>query len=59
VIDACYRVHPWLPIFVVDAVIGVPFYLFGMSLVGSGRLRSRSRSRDGVSTLRRLLRRYG
>jgi signal peptidase len=63
VLDACYRIHPWLPIVVVDAVIGVPFYLFGMSIIGSGRLRSRSRSRsrsrDGVSTLRRLLRRYG
>jgi signal peptidase len=61
VIDACYRVHPWLPIVVVDAVIGVPVYLFGMSLVGTGRLRSRSRSRsrDGRSALGRLLNRYG
>jgi signal peptidase len=59
VIDACYRIHPWLPILVIDAVIGVPFYLFGMSVVGTGRLRSRSRSRDGVSTVRRLLNRYG
>lgn len=59
VIDACFRIHPWLPILVIDAVIGVPFYLFGISLVGTGRLRPRSRSRDGVSTVRRLLNRYG
>ena len=59
VIDASYRVHPWLPILIIDAVIGIPFYLIGMFLVGTGRLRSRSRARDSVSTVRRLLNRYG
>ncbi|WP_251330725.1 signal peptidase I [Haloplanus pelagicus] len=59
VIDAGYRLHPWVPVVLVDAVIGVPFYLLGTWLVGSGRLRARSRSRDGVSTLGRLLNRYG
>jgi signal peptidase len=59
VIDALYRVHPWLPILIIDAVIGIPFYLIGMFLVGTGRLRSRSRARDSVSTVRRLLNRYG
>jgi signal peptidase len=59
VIDASYRVHPWLPILIIDAVIGIPFYLIGMFLVGTGQLRSRSRARDSVSTVRRLLNRYG
>ncbi len=53
VIDTLYGVHPWLPVVVVDAVVGVPFYLLGVRLVGTGRVRSRSR--DGPSWLRRLL----
>ena len=56
-IDALYRVHPWAPIVVIDALLGVPFYLIAVRLLGSGRVRTRSR--DGPSTLDRLLSRYG
>ncbi|WP_459192822.1 signal peptidase I [Halosimplex sp. J119] len=49
---ALYEVHPWLPIVVIDALIGVSFYAFGVSLGGTGRIRSRSR--DGPSRLDRL-----
>jgi signal peptidase len=48
-IDALYRVHPWLPILAIDALLGVPFYLLGVRLLGEGRMRTRSR--DGPSAL--------
>ena len=38
-----HDIHPWLPIVVINAVIAVPFYLFGMRLLGTGRIRSRQR----------------
>jgi signal peptidase len=52
-----YAVHPWLPVVVIDALVGVPFYLLGIYLVGSGRVRRRSR--DGPGTIDRLLARLG
>ena len=55
VIDALYRIHPWAPIVAIDALIGIPFYLFGITLLGTGRIRNRSRSRD-LSTLTRIRR---
>ena len=57
VVDALYRVHPWLPIVVIDALLGGAMYLVGMAVVGTGRVRSRSR--DGPSTLSRLVNRFG
>jgi signal peptidase len=57
VIDWLYRLHPWGPIVVIDVVLGVPFYLLGVSLVGTGRIRTRSRDRP--SALRRLWMRLG
>jgi signal peptidase len=52
-IRALYEVHPWLPILAIDALIGVPFYLLGVFLVGTGRVRRRSR--EGPSTTDRVL----
>jgi signal peptidase len=52
VVDGLYRTHPWLPILAIDAVLGVPFYLLGVRLVGTGRVRRRTR--EGSSTLDRL-----
>ncbi|AXG10689.1 signal peptidase I [Haloplanus rubicundus] len=57
VVVALYRVHPWLPIVVIDALLGGTMYLVGMAVVGTGRVRSHSR--DGPSTLRRLANRFG
>ena len=57
VIDGLYRIHPWVPIAAIDVVLGVPFYLFGVSLAGTGRIRTRSRDRP--SRLRRLWTRFG
>jgi len=57
-IDALYRVHPWLPIVAIDALLGVPFYLGSLALVGRGRVRRRSRDRGGPSWLRRVVNRY-
>jgi len=51
-IRSLYEAHPWLPILAIDAVLGIPFYLIGVSLMGTGRLRSRSR--DGPSRFERL-----
>lgn len=56
-IDALYRIHPWAPIVAIDVLLGVPFYLLSIALVGRGRVRTRSR--DGPSALDRLRSRLG
>ncbi|MFB6161157.1 MAG: signal peptidase I [Haloferacaceae archaeon] len=55
-VRALYDLHPWAPIVAIDALIAVPFYLLGVRLVGTGRIRDRSRDR-GRSALGRLRRR--
>ena len=57
-IQGLYEVHPWAPIIAIDALIAVPFYLVGVALVGSGRIRRRSRSRDlpTITRVRRAVR---
>jgi signal peptidase len=55
-IATLHEVHPWLPIVAIDALLGIPFYLLGVTLLGTGRLRKRER--DGPSTLERLIGRY-
>ncbi|MDT3435511.1 signal peptidase I [Haloarcula sp. 1CSR25-25] len=52
-IRSLYLVHPWLPIITIDALLGGSFYLLGMALVDTGRVRARSR--DSPSQFRRLL----
>jgi signal peptidase len=52
-IQTLHGIHPWAPILVIDALLGIPFYLLGMSLVGTGRIRSRDREKP--SRLRRLI----
>lgn len=42
--QALYEIHPWLPIVCIDLLIGVPFFLVGLLVVGRGRVRNRSRS---------------
>ncbi len=56
VIRSLYETHPWLPVAVIDALIAVPFYVVGTRLVGSGRIRSRTR--ESPSVVARLYRRY-
>lgn len=53
VLEALYRIHPWVPIVAVDAFLGLPVYLLTVRVLGRGRIRSRSR--DGPSRVRRLL----
>ncbi|WP_302082418.1 signal peptidase I [Salinibaculum rarum] len=55
-IRTLYGVHPWLPVVAIDALIVVPFYLVGVGLLGTGRIRSRSR--EAPSRLTRLYSRY-
>ena len=52
-IDALYETHPWAPIVAIDLLIGVPFYLAGIALVGTGNVRARTRddSRSGTGGL--------
>lgn len=45
-IRSLYRVHPWAPILVMDALIGTAFFGFAAGFVGMGQTRVRSRSRD-------------
>ena len=52
-IRSLYLVHPWLPVVVIDALLGGSFYLLGIALVDTGRVRSRSR--ETLSRIRRLL----
>jgi signal peptidase len=51
-IDALYRIHPWAPIVVTDALIGIPFYFVGVRALGTGRIGKRSRSRDPPALVR-------
>jgi signal peptidase len=57
-IRTLHTVHPWLPVVVIDALVGVPFYLLGVALVGTGRVRRRTRDVDWTSRLRGRIRRY-
>ncbi|WP_380680541.1 S26 family signal peptidase [Salinigranum sp. GCM10025319] len=56
-IASLYAIHPWFPIVAIDALLGVSFYLLGVALVGTGRVRSRSRetSTAGRRLVSRLL----
>lgn len=54
-VHALYAIHPWLPIGVEDLELGVPFYLFGTLLVGSGRIRRRDRERPTRSIATRIV----
>ena len=58
VIQTLYAVHPWAPIVAIDAVIGLPFYILGVRLVGTGRIRDRSRD-GGYGLLTRVRRLVG
>ncbi|MFC7131936.1 MULTISPECIES: signal peptidase I [Salinibaculum] len=55
-IRSLYGIHPWLPVLAIDALLAIPFYFVGTRLVGTGRLRTRSR--ETPSTLSRLYHRY-
>lgn len=49
-IQLLYELHPWAPIVVIDALIGVPFYVLGVRLAGRARIR-RDRSRKSRQTV--------
>lgn len=50
-IVSLYEVHPWLPLVVVDVIVGVPVYLFTTLLLGNGRVRARHRDDPGDGLL--------
>lgn len=46
VITSLYDIHPWLPLAVINGLIGVPFYLFSMLILGGNRrIRTRTSNR--------------
>jgi signal peptidase len=47
IIESLHRLHPLAPVFVIDGLIGLTTIAVGFLLVGSGRIRVRSRSRGG------------
>ncbi|WP_330630745.1 signal peptidase I [Halocatena halophila] len=54
-IDLLYRIHPWLPVIVIDSLVFVAFLAVTTKLLGRGYVRSRpSRSRF-VRRIKRLL----
>jgi signal peptidase len=44
VIESLYGIHPWVPIVAINTIIGVPFYVFGLLILGEGRVRARKRN---------------
>jgi len=52
-IETLHAVHPWLPIVVIDGLLGGSFYLLWVVMVDNGRVRRRSR--DGPSRIDRIL----
>jgi signal peptidase len=48
VIDTLYRVHPWAPLFAIDALLFAAFTAIGLALVGRGRVRDRTRRRGRI-----------
>ncbi|MFC6953354.1 signal peptidase I [Halorubellus litoreus] len=57
VIRVLFSLHPLAPVVVIDTLVGGSFYLLGISLVGSGRVRNRSRRATAsvTSRLRRAI----
>jgi signal peptidase len=52
ILDTLYEFHPVAPVIAIDALVGIPFYLIGINLVGGGRVRRRSRpTRSSVGWL--------
>jgi len=57
VLDSLYRVHPWLPILVIDAALAGGMAVLGLVVLGGRRVRTREReSRHDRSLWRRALR---
>lgn len=52
-----YRLHPWLPIVVIDALLAGGFVFLGLAWLGGGQLRVRSRTAN-LSMVQRLRRRW-
>lgn len=55
VIDVLYDTHPWLPVVVIDLLLGGSVYLIGRAFVGTGRVRLRRATRARPGLLDRLL----
>lgn len=52
VIAGLYRVDPWAPLLAIDAIVGPFLYVVGIHILGTGRLRDRSRERVLSLTVR-------
>jgi len=45
-IRTLYAIHPWLPLIAIDALVGIGFAGIGWALLGTGRIRVRTRTAD-------------
>jgi len=52
VIRSLFVIHPWAPIIAIDTVIAVAFYTLSVKLLGSDRIRTRSRKYKRSVTMR-------
>ncbi|RRJ31540.1 signal peptidase I [Halocatena pleomorpha] len=55
-IDVLYRLHPWLPVIVIDAIVFGAFLTVAMSLLGRGHLRPRQSRSSLLRSIKRRLR---
>lgn len=55
-IDSLYRLHPWLPVIVIDALVLGAFMAVAMPLLGRGYLRPRQSRNSLVRRIKRRLR---
>lgn len=55
VIASLYEIHPWVPLFAVNLVVGIPFYVFTLLILGRGRLRYRNRESPSGGLISRFL----
>ncbi len=55
VIDLLYRIHPWLPVIVIDSLVFVVFLAVTTKLLGRGYIRSRPSRSKLLRRIKRLL----
>jgi signal peptidase len=58
VVDGLHAVHPWLPLVVIDALLGAAIYVPGRLVLDEGRLRVRTRTPRGGNSIVRSVRNW-
>jgi signal peptidase len=58
VVDGLRAVHPWLPLVVIDALLGAAIYVPGRVFLDEGRLKARTRTTRGRNSVLRSVRNW-